>query len=139
MSEYIGNCPHCGQINPHKTDCHWSCFERNHELQSQLAAAQEELRKAQEEIEKLKSGRVLCSCGKDTANIRYAQCYNCRQILPSENEFLQTENARLRGILERIEEHELAKPCSTQAEEWSWGYNAACKALAAIAAEGKAK
>ena len=111
MSEYIGNCPHCGQINPHKTDCHWSCFERNHELQSQLAASQEELRKAQEEIERLKA-KVKDSCWETP----------CEEV------------ARLRGILERIESLVAVEP------NYSFsGYHEGLKKAAAIAAEGKAK
>lgn len=51
------------------------------------------------EIELLKAGRVTCLCGQDTAPIRYAQCYNCRQKLPQEIDSLRTQLADTRGSM----------------------------------------
>ena len=62
--------------------------------------------KAEAEVERLRAGRVTCSCGKDTAAVSNAQCYNCRQepyheieSCRARAEKAEAENERLRGLL----------------------------------------
>lgn len=75
--------------------------DENQRFESQLAACRTELEEA-------KSGRVPCSCGQDTADIKYAQCYKCRQS----NAMLVQENAEFESELEKArKEREYQDEC----------------------------
>ena len=71
------------------------CFAAWTSLQQSLIDSQrEEIERLQEQ---LCNRRVDCACGKDTADIRYAKCYNCRQEATDETKLLL-------ALLKEIEE-----------------------------------
>lgn len=99
--------------------------ERIRTLEAELAQARGEIDRYKEleyqavnrgdtlksELERAKSqiaeGRIDCACGKDTASVKWAQCYNCRQKPYDE---LERAEAALRALANDNDERNLVSP-----------------------------